>query len=156
PRRRGNASAPWLCLARAGPSGPRPAEPRRVGGPRPAQLASSLQHLTRTPRIKSVPAMRRVAAVPVPDANRFPRLSAYRGGTPRPDVTEASGAAAFVPFAGVDEVDDDRGRSQERAEMKQMLSVLEQFVKGSAAAARPGARVLATVLFTDIVDSTER
>ncbi len=100
--------------------------------------------------------MREVAAVPVLDANRFSRLRAYRGGQRARDRIDASGAAAFVPFAGLDLVDDDRVRSLEHDEIEEMLSVLERFVNRPTSSVKPGARVLATVLFTDIVDSTER
>jgi class 3 adenylate cyclase len=100
--------------------------------------------------------MQQVATVPVLDANRSTRLRAYRGGHQASDHTEATGAAGFVPFAGLNRVDDNRGHSLERTEIEEMLSVLERFVDSSASSAKPGARVLATVLFTDIVDSTKR
>jgi class 3 adenylate cyclase len=100
--------------------------------------------------------MQQVASVPVRDANRFARLRAYRGGQQAPDRIEATGAAGFVPFAGLNSADGNRGHSLERTEIEEMLSVLERFVTRPAASAKPRARVLATVLFTDIVDSTER
>ena len=99
--------------------------------------------------------MREMDAGPVLDASRLPRLRARRGGQPAPDRAAALCAAGFVPFAGVSLLDDD-GRSSERAEIEGMLSVLEEFVDGDATTGRRGARVLATVLFTDMIDSTER
>jgi class 3 adenylate cyclase len=47
-------------------------------------------------------------------------------------------------------------REYQRGEIDGMLSALEEFVDGDPATVRRAARVLATVLFTDIVHSTER
>ncbi len=93
--------------------------------------------------------MREMDPGPVLDAS-LPRLRVRRGGQPEPGRATLC-EAGFVPFAGVNLAADD-GRSA----IDGMLSVLEEFVDGDRAPARRAARVLATVLFTDIVDSTER
>jgi len=93
--------------------------------------------------------MREMDAGPVLDAST-PRLRARRGGQAEP-TRAALCEAGFVPFAGVNLAADD-GRSA----IEGMLSVLEEFVDGDRGSVRRGHRVLATVLFTDIVDSTER
>jgi class 3 adenylate cyclase len=98
--------------------------------------------------------MREMDTGVVLDENRLPQLRARRGGQSSPLRAAATGAG-FVPFAGVNVADDDGGFS-ERAEMEGMLSVLEEFVAGDVPTVKRGARVLATVLFTDMVDSTER
>jgi len=67
----------------------------------------------------------------------------------------ARSASGFVPFAGV-RLAGAEARPSERAEIEGMISVLEEFVDGSPTHSKHGARVLVTVLFTDIVDSTER
>jgi class 3 adenylate cyclase len=100
--------------------------------------------------------MRQTGAVSVLDTSRSARLRAYRAGQQTPQRADAIGEATFVPFAGLGSIDDDRGRSWERAEIEEMLSVLERFVDRPLSPAKGGARVLATVLFTDIVASTER
>src|SRR5690349_2617918 len=98
--------------------------------------------------------MRQTGAVPVLETRRSERLRAYRGAdTPHRRIDQAEG---YVPFAGVGLLGGERGRSWERAEIEEMLSALERFVERPASSAGPGTRVLATVLFTDIVASTER
>jgi class 3 adenylate cyclase len=99
--------------------------------------------------------MREMDAGPILDAKRLPELRARRGGQSAPIGATSMCAAGFVPFAGVSAADDD-GSSSERAEIDGMLSALEEFVDGDLSRVKRGARVLATVLFTDIVDSTER
>jgi class 3 adenylate cyclase len=99
--------------------------------------------------------MREVDAGPILDAKRLPELRARRGGQSAAVGAAAMCPAGFVPFAGVNAADD-HGYSSERAEIDGMLSALEEFVDGDLSTVKRGARVLATVLFTDIVDSTER
>lgn len=95
--------------------------------------------------------MREVGAGAVPDmgsatvlerpAVRRRRFVAYRGRRPgeRAEVRRAPAAAGF----GASEPD-------------RALSLLEEFVAGDLAGHRATGRILATVLFTDIVDSTAR
>src|SRR3954468_16123070 len=100
--------------------------------------------------------MRQTGAGPLLDVNRLSRLRAYRTAQPAPGRDEAAGATAFVPFAGLRTVEDDLAPSREHAELREMLAALERVVNRSTPVPAPGARVLATVLFTDIVDSTRR
>ncbi len=98
--------------------------------------------------------MREMDSGSVLDASRLPALRARRVGTP-PGRERVLSPAAFVPFAGGAGCDA-TGYAAERAEIDGMLAVLEEFVEGTTSSTRQGSRVLATVLFTDIVDSTER
>jgi len=66
-----------------------------------------------------------------------------RGGGPLDLVTSVAGTGETRPGAPTRE-----GRST--------LSLLEEFVAGDLIAQAPGGRILASVLFTDIVDSTAR
>src|SRR5690242_11605459 len=100
--------------------------------------------------------MRRVATVRGIDAHGSARLRAYRGGRAEPPPADPPGTTTFVPFAGVNRAAGTLGRALEGVEIEEMLAVLEQFVSRSKAVATPAARVLATVMFTDIVDSTGR
>jgi class 3 adenylate cyclase len=95
-------------------------------------------------------------AGPVLDANQLPGLSARRGEPAGLETEIPTRAPRYVPFAGVDQRGGRDSRPEEGAEIAEMLAVLEEFVDGSPARSTRGARLLATVLFTDIVDSTER
>jgi hypothetical protein len=99
--------------------------------------------------------MREMDAGLILDAKRLPELRARRGGESAAIGAATMCAAGFMPFAGVNAADG-QGYSSERAEIDGMFSALEEFVDGDLSTVKRGARVLATVLFTDIVDSTER
>ncbi len=99
--------------------------------------------------------MREMDWGPVLGANRPPALRARRVGT-APAREKVLSPAAFVPFAGVGAGRVGGSSASERADIDGMLAVLEEFVDGTSTSSRSGSRVLATVLFTDIVHSTER
>jgi class 3 adenylate cyclase len=99
--------------------------------------------------------MQEMDSGPVLDANRLPQLRARRTAGERGGRGEAMCAAGYVPFAG-GTMSELEGGSCERAEIDGMLSALEEFVDGDPLTVRRAARVLVTVLFTDIVDSTRR
>ncbi len=99
--------------------------------------------------------MREMDSGSVLDASRLSALRARRVGA-APDGERVLLPAAFVPFAGGADACRESGYASERAEIDGMLAVLEEFVDGTSSRTRTGSRVLATVLFTDIVDSTER
>lgn len=101
--------------------------------------------------------MRETDSGPALEASRMPALRARRVGVLTPARESVLPPAGFVPFAGVGAGRDARGYAAERTEIDGMLAVLEEFVDGTTSSrTRQGSRVLATVLFTDIVDSTER
>lgn len=87
-------------------------------------------------------------------AIRVPTLCLYRKGDKDVDVEEGRwiasriGEARFVELAGADHF-------LTAGETEPMLAEIEEFVTGHRTSAVPD-RVLATVLFTDIVGSTER
>jgi class 3 adenylate cyclase len=99
--------------------------------------------------------MREMDTGPVLDANVLPQLRARRGAAVRGGRAQPMCAAGYVPFAGGAPSEMDT-REYGRGEIEGMLSALEEFVDGDPLTVRRGARVLATVLFTDIVDSTQR
>jgi class 3 adenylate cyclase len=100
--------------------------------------------------------MREVTAVPLFDADVVARRRTREDGRSARRPADRGVARAFVPFAGVKIADDDRVRELERADVEEMLTALEPSVRRATSRPEAHARVLTTVLFTDIVDSTER
>jgi class 3 adenylate cyclase len=80
----------------------------------------------------------------------------HRTGDPLVNVDRAHYMAAHIPGARLVELPGDFHISGRVGDDDDLLDVVEEFVTGASTRTPDGDRVLATVLFTDIVDSTAR
>jgi class 3 adenylate cyclase len=92
---------------------------------------------------------------PVLDSIQCPTLVVHRTGDRLVPVPYGRYLAEHIPGARMAELDGDTHPPQ-WGEVETVLSLFEEFLTGRHPIAKPTERVLATVLFTDIVDSTVR
>lgn len=92
---------------------------------------------------------------PVLGSIQCPTLVAHRGGDRLVPVSHGRYLAEHIPGARIVELDGD-AHAPQWGEVETVLSLTEEFLTGHHSTTKQGERVLATVLFTDIVDSTVR
>jgi class 3 adenylate cyclase len=92
---------------------------------------------------------------PVLPLVRCPTLILHCADDPIIPVKRGREFAALIPGAEYLEIDAAFHGSARPRDMDLYIDPIERFITGSSAATRPADRVLATVLFTDIVGSTE-
>lgn len=91
---------------------------------------------------------------PVLSTIQCPTLVMHRSGDRLVAIEYGRELAEQVPGARFVELDGDAHAPQWGGDQEPLLSTLEEFMTGRLPIAKPAERVLATVLFTDIVDST--
>jgi pimeloyl-ACP methyl ester carboxylesterase len=92
---------------------------------------------------------------PVLDSIQCPTLVMHRSGDRLVPVANGHYLAEHIPGARMVELDGD-AHSPQWGEVDTVLSLTEEFLTGHHSVPQRSERVLATVLFTDIVDSTAR
>ena len=92
---------------------------------------------------------------PVLGSIQCPTLVTHRGGDRLVPVSHGRYLAEHIPGARIVELDGD-AHAPQWGEVETVLSLTEEFLTGHHSTPKQGERVLATVLFTDIVDSTAR
>jgi class 3 adenylate cyclase len=92
---------------------------------------------------------------PVLGSIQCPTLVTHRGGDRLVPVSHGRYLAEHIPGARMEELDGD-AHAPQWGEVETVLSLTEEFLTGHHSTPKQGERVLATVLFTDIVDSTAR
>jgi len=92
---------------------------------------------------------------PVLDSIQCPTLVVHRSGDRLVPVAKGRQLAEHIPGARMEELSGDTHPPQ-WGDVETVLSLLEEFLTGHHTAPKQAERVLATVLFTDIVDSTAR
>jgi class 3 adenylate cyclase/pimeloyl-ACP methyl ester carboxylesterase len=92
---------------------------------------------------------------PILDSIQCPTLVTHRTGDRLVPVEYGRYLAEHIPGARMEELDGDT-HPPGWGDFETVLSLMEQFMTGHQSAATPSERVLSTVLFTDIVDSTAR
>lgn len=124
-------------------------------GDEPLRLAARFERNASTPGVASA-IMRANSEIDVRDvlpAIRVPTLVLHATGDPFVDVAHGRHLAAHIAGAELVELDGDFHVSWDAERYGPALEATERFLTGTAHAAEPD-RVLKTVLFTDIVDST--
>ena len=92
---------------------------------------------------------------PVLDSIQCPTIVMHRSGDRLVPLSSGRYLAEHIPGARMVELDGD-AHAPQWGDFETVLSLLEEFLTGHHATPKQTERVLATVLFTDIVDSTAR
>ena len=99
--------------------------------------------------------IREMDLCPILDSIQCPTLVLHRSGDRLVSASNGRYLAEHIPGARMVELDGD-AHAPQWGDVEAVLSLTEEFLTGHHSAPKQGERVLATVLFTDIVDSTAR
>jgi class 3 adenylate cyclase len=130
--------------------------PDKLGDPAFLRWVNRFEHQCTTPRglLASWQWIREMDLRPVLDSIQCPTLVMHRTGDRLAPIAWGRYLAERIPGARMVELDGDAHPPQFGGDTELVLSTMEEFVTGHQRAGAPTERVLSTVLFTDIVDST--
>lgn len=131
-------------------------DPSKVGDPAFLRWANRFEHHCTTPRglLASWQWIREMDVGPVLGSIQCPTLVMHRAGDRLVPIVGGRYLAESIPGARMVELPGRAHPPQFGGDLDVVLSLTEEFITGHEPAARAPERVLATVLFTDIVDST--
>ena len=132
--------------------------PGKVGDDEFLRWMNRFERQTTTPAglLASWGWIRETDARPVLGSIQCPTLVMHRTGDRIVPIAFGRELAESIPGARLVELPGDAHSPQWGGDLDTVLPAIEEFITGSAPAARPTERVLATIMFTDIVDSTVR
>jgi class 3 adenylate cyclase len=121
-------------------------------------LAARYERATATPRMAAEIQRRNleIDVRPVLGSVRAPTLVVHRNGDPIVSVERARELAGALPDARLLELPGDMHMPWQPDQVAPMIDAVREFLTHEQAARLPAERVLATIVFTDIVDSTSR
>jgi class 3 adenylate cyclase len=131
--------------------------PSKVGDPDFLRWVNRYERQTMTPRelLASWGWIREMDLRPILGSIQCPTLVLHRSGDRMVPVANGRYLAEHIPGARMVELEGD-AHAPQWGDIETMLSLTEEFLTGRHSVTKPTERVLATVLFTDIVDSTAR
>ncbi len=130
--------------------------PRKVGDADFLRWTNHFERQSTTPGglLASWRWIRETDVRPVLGSIQCPTLVMHRTGDRLVQVGYGRELAEHIPGARFVELDGDAHAPQWGGDLETVVSTIEEFLTGRLPRAKPAERVLATVLFTDIVDST--
>ncbi len=130
--------------------------PGKLGDPAFLRWVNRFEHQCTTPRglLASWQWIREMDLRPVLDSIQCPTLVMHRTDDRLAPIAWGHYLAERIPSARMVELDGDAHPPQFGGDTEVVLSTMEEFVTGHQRVGAPTERVLSTVLFTDIVDST--
>ncbi len=131
--------------------------PSKLGDPAFLRWMNRFERQTTTPGglLAAWRWIREIDLRPVLGSIQCPTLVQHRSGDRLVPVSYGSHLAEHIPGARMEELDGN-AHAPQWGDFETSISHLQEFLTGQHATATPNERVLATVLFTDIVDSTAR
>ncbi len=131
--------------------------PEKVGDPEFLRWMNRFERQSTTPGglLASWRWIREMDLRPVLASIQCPTLVTHRTGDRLVPVDYGRYLAEHIPGARMEELEGN-AHAPQWGDVDTLLSLAEEFLTGHHAGASPSERVLATVLFTDIVDSTAR